>query len=76
MKLGISLPDDEVAFLDREVAAGHATSRSAGIQAALRELREQRLDAEYDAAWREWDGSEDQALWDSTEGGGLTVSAT
>lgn len=75
MKLSISLSDEDVAFLDHEIALGHMASRSAGVQEALRELREQRLDAEYDDAWQEWNGSEDQVLWDSTSGDGLVENA-
>jgi Arc/MetJ-type ribon-helix-helix transcriptional regulator len=39
-QITVRLPDEQVDFLDREVAAGHVSSRAAGVARALR--REQR----------------------------------
>lgn len=36
MQITVRLPDDQVAYLDSEVAGGRATSRAAGIARALR----------------------------------------
>ncbi|MFN8017673.1 MAG: ribbon-helix-helix domain-containing protein [Acidimicrobiales bacterium] len=72
MKLSISLPDDDVAFLDRYATSHDVGSRSAVVQRALRLLRAANLEVAYAAAWEEWDGSEDAAAWDATSGDGAT----
>ncbi|HZM67806.1 MAG TPA: ribbon-helix-helix domain-containing protein [Nakamurella sp.] len=43
-QITVRLPDEQVNYLDAEVAAGHATSRAAAITKALR--REQRIKAD------------------------------
>ncbi len=69
MKLSVSLPDDDVAFLD-EYASDHAlASRSAVVQRALDLLRAMELGPAYAAAWSEWQA--DAALWDATVADGL-----
>jgi Arc/MetJ-type ribon-helix-helix transcriptional regulator len=71
VKLSVSLPDEDVAFLDdyaREIDAG---SRSAVIQYSIRLLRHHRLMAQYAEAMKEWQGTEDAALWDVLTGDGL-----
>jgi Arc/MetJ-type ribon-helix-helix transcriptional regulator len=69
MKLSVSLPDDDVAFLD-EYASDHAlASRSAVVQRAIDLLRAMELGPAYAAAWSEWQA--DAALWDATVADGL-----
>lgn len=71
MKLSVSLPDDDVRFLDR-YAEGHGIeTRSAALQAAVRLLRESELAPAYEAAWSEWDDGDDAALWDRASGDGI-----
>jgi len=67
-KLSISLPDDDVAFLDEL----NAESRSAAVHKAIDLARSLSLVDDYTAAYDEWVGSGDAALWDTVLGDGLT----
>ncbi|MEY9894583.1 Arc/MetJ-type ribon-helix-helix transcriptional regulator [Catenulispora sp. MAP12-49] len=67
-KLSISLPDDDVAFLD-ELDAG---SRSAAIHAAIEVARSMSLVDDYTAAYDEWVESGDAELWEAVVGDGIT----
>lgn len=68
MKLSISLPDDDVAVLDRYAEAAGLSSRSAAIQQAIRMLGDPELDDAYAAAWEEWETSGDADAWRNTCG--------
>ena len=68
MKLSVSLSEKDVEFLDVYITAHDLETRSAGLQAALRALRDLDLQEAYEQAFEEWDGSEDQRLWDTTTG--------
>ena len=71
MKLSVSLPDEDVEFLDAYATAHAAPSRSAVLQEAIRALRLRGLGEAYRAAWEEWSSSDDADLWDPTAGDGL-----
>jgi len=71
MKLSVSLPDEDVEFLDAYASAHATPSRSAVLQEAIRMLRLRDLGEAYRDAWDEWSSSEDAALWDATAGDGL-----
>ena len=71
MKLSISLPDEDLVFLDEYVKKTELPSRSAALQKAVRALRAAELSADYAAAWEEFDADGDAALWDTTVGDGL-----
>ncbi|MFJ6851668.1 ribbon-helix-helix domain-containing protein [Streptomyces sp. NPDC091271] len=75
MKISVSLPQEDVAFVDEYAAKTEADSRSAVIHAAIEALRASNLEADYEAAFAEWDGSEDAAFWDRFSGDGLTDEA-
>ena len=70
MKVSVSLPDDDVAYLDG-YAAKVGQSRSAAVQRAIRLLRAAELGAAYEAAWDEWQAGPDAALWEGAVGDGL-----
>ena len=71
MKLSISLPDDDLEFID-EFAATHAVpGRSAVLQRALRLLKEAELEKQYEAAMDEWYESGENEVWDAVVGDGL-----
>lgn len=72
MKISVSLPQEDVAFVDEYAARRAADSRSAVIHAAIQMLRESALEEEYLAAWDEWYASEDAELWDRTAGDGIS----
>ena len=70
MKLSISLPAEEVGFLDAYARSRGIRSRSGVIQAALRLLRTSQLADDYASAWAEWP-EEDAGTWDRTTGDGV-----
>lgn len=70
MKLSISLPDEDVAFLDAYARALGERSRSAVIQRAVRLLRATELGPAYAEAWEEWEQDEG-AAWESVVADGL-----
>ncbi|GAA0981748.1 hypothetical protein GCM10009555_050380 [Acrocarpospora macrocephala] len=72
MKLSVSLPEEDLAFIDEYVARHRSQSRSAVIHDALNLLREAHLEEAYTVAFEEWDSSEDALLWDSVAGDGLS----
>jgi Arc/MetJ-type ribon-helix-helix transcriptional regulator len=65
MKVSISLPDTDVAFLDRYARTQKIDSRSAVILRAVRLLQATELGEAYAEAWQDWTKSEDGALWDA-----------
>ncbi|MDX3577989.1 MULTISPECIES: ribbon-helix-helix domain-containing protein [unclassified Streptomyces] len=75
MKISVSLPQEDVAFVDEYAARTEADSRSAVIHAAIELLRADQLEAEYAEAFQEWDGSEDAGFWDRFAGDGLADEA-
>jgi Arc/MetJ-type ribon-helix-helix transcriptional regulator len=75
MKVSVSLPEDDVAFLDEYAASGGAGSRSAVVHEAIGLLRTVGLEQAYAAAWDEWGGSEDARLWDATAADGIGDAA-
>jgi Arc/MetJ-type ribon-helix-helix transcriptional regulator len=70
MKVSVSLPDDDVAFLDEYSRTRGYDSRSAVVHKAVRLLRASELGEAYVEAWEEWSSSGDD-LWDSTAADGL-----
>ena len=70
MKLSISLPEEDIGFVDA-YARSHGKSRSGVIQTALRLLRESELADDYAAALAESD-EEDHRTWDRSFADGLT----
>ncbi|MEJ7892535.1 MAG: ribbon-helix-helix domain-containing protein [Solirubrobacteraceae bacterium] len=71
MKISVSLSEKDVAVLDEYARTSGVGTRSAAVQHAVRLLRHPHLGDQYEAAWKEWEESEDAALWDSTVGDGL-----
>jgi Arc/MetJ-type ribon-helix-helix transcriptional regulator len=73
MKVSVSLPDDDVEFLDAYAEAQGFASRSAALHKAVRLLRASELGPSYEQAWDEWLAGEDAGLWESTTGDGLSA---
>ena len=65
MKLIVSLPDDDVNFLDSYADRAGFASRSAVVHQALLLLRLSDLGAAYEDAWTTWEASDDSTLWDA-----------
>ncbi len=72
MKLSVSLPDDDVGYLDDYAKAKGLPSRSAVVHKAVRLLRATELGVAYEQAWTEWAESGDADLWDATASDGLS----
>jgi Arc/MetJ-type ribon-helix-helix transcriptional regulator len=71
MKVSVSLPEEDVGFLDEYVLAQGIGSRSAAVHRAVRLLRAAELGSAYEEAWTEWSASGDDELWESTVSDGL-----
>ena len=72
MKLSVSLPDEDVEFLDAYASEQGYASRSAVLHRAVRLLRGAELGAAYEDAFIEWEQSGEAESWDGTAGDGLT----
>jgi Arc/MetJ-type ribon-helix-helix transcriptional regulator len=70
--MSISLPDEDVEFVDDYASRRGLSSRSSVLHKAIDLLRESELESAYDSAFAEWDASEDADLWDRVTGDGLT----
>ena len=71
MKVSVSLPSEDVRFLDDYAREQGLESRSAAVHRAVRLLRTAELSGTYEAAWEEWAAQDDGTLWESTTGDGL-----
>lgn len=71
MKLSVSIPDDDLEFIDRYASEHGVSSRSQVVQRAVSLLRAVDLGDDYAAAWAEWETSE-AAEWESTVADGLS----
>ena len=70
MKVSISLPDDDVEFLDAYADREGIPSRSAALHVAVRLLRASELGPAYESAWAEWDAGDDHDPWETTTADG------
>ena len=73
MKLSVSLPDEDVEFLDQYAKTQGYDSRSAVVHRAVRLLRSTELGDAYADAWSEWSESDEAAGWDAVAGDGLAT---
>jgi Arc/MetJ-type ribon-helix-helix transcriptional regulator len=71
MKVSVSLPDEDVEFVDEYARTRGFGSRSAVLHKAVRLLRTADLGNAYADAWQEWEDSGEAELWDSASGDGL-----
>jgi len=71
MKVSVSLPGEDVEFLDLYAREQGLDSRSAALQRAVRLLRVSELDASYESAWDEWTAPGNAEVWDATVADGL-----
>jgi Arc/MetJ-type ribon-helix-helix transcriptional regulator len=65
MKVSISLPDDDVEFLDAYAQSQGIESRSAVVHKAVRMLRVSELGDAYEAAFTSWEDEGEAAAWDA-----------
>ena len=71
MKLSVSLPDKDIAFIDQYIAEHGERSRSAVIRKALDVLLTEQLVEDYVEAFRKWEASGEEEVWDVAAGDGL-----
>jgi antitoxin MazE9 len=71
VKLSVSLPDEDIAYIDDYAHRSGAPSRSSVLHKALALLRLSELESAYASAWEEWRASGDHEVWSSTTGDGL-----
>jgi len=75
MKVSVSLPDEDVAYIDEYARRKGPASRSAVLHRAVTLLRMSELEEAYGAAFDEWNQSDEAKLWDRAVGDGLTDAA-
>ena len=71
MKVSVSLPDEDVKFLDSYAQAQGLPSRSAVLHKAVRLLRGVELAPAYEDAFASGEESDAAADWDATAGDNL-----
>lgn len=71
MKVSISLPREDIEFLDAYVHDQRRPSRSAAVHDAIAVLRAARLQSDYAAAFDEWEQAGEAAVWEAVTGDGL-----
>lgn len=70
--MSVSLPDEDVEFLDAYAQSQGISSRSAVVHKAVRLLKANELGAAYEDAWEAWSRDGDADLWETTAGDGMT----
>jgi Arc/MetJ-type ribon-helix-helix transcriptional regulator len=71
MKLSISLPDEDVEFLDSYAETQGYLSRSAVVHRAVRLLQASQLGTAYEDAWQEWSEAGESEAWEPATSDGL-----
>ena len=71
MKVSVSLPEEDVAFLDAYAQSQGIESRSAVVHKAVRMLRASELSEAYEEAFTSWDDEGEDAIWDVVVADGL-----
>ena len=71
MKVSVSLPNEDVEYLDSYARQQRLPSRSAALQKAVRLLRASELGAAYESAWDEWEASGEAEAWERMAHEGL-----
>jgi metal-responsive CopG/Arc/MetJ family transcriptional regulator len=71
MKVSISLPDDDVEFLDAYAQSQGIESRSAVVHKAVRMLRVSELAEAYEEAFTSWADEGEAAVWEVVTADGL-----
>lgn len=70
--MSVSLPDEDVEFLDTYAREHDVGSRSAALHSAVKLLIASQLGDAYADAWREWEESGESQTWEPTVADGLT----
>jgi Arc/MetJ-type ribon-helix-helix transcriptional regulator len=70
MKVSVSLPGEDIEFLDAYARERGLESRSAALQRAVRLLRTAEMGAAYESAWDEWARGGNDVAWDAVAADG------
>lgn len=65
MKVSVSIPEEDVEFLDTYTKTHRISSRSAALHRAIRLLRASELGDAYAAAFTEWSDDSTNDAWDN-----------
>jgi len=71
MKVSISLPEDDIEFLDSYAHAQGIASRSAAMHKAVSLLRAAQLGTAYEDAWESWAAAGEADAWETAAGDGM-----
>jgi Arc/MetJ-type ribon-helix-helix transcriptional regulator len=71
MKVSVSLPNEDIEFLDSYASSQGIMSRSAAVHVAVRLLKASELGPDYEEAWSEWSRGDDGKSWEITASDGL-----
>lgn len=71
MKISVSLPEEDVGFVDEYVERTGSSSRSAAIHDAIALLRNASLEDAYLVAWDEWESGGEADVWEIVVGDGV-----
>lgn len=71
MKVSVSLPVEDLEFLDRHASLHALGSRSAAVRQAVRALRIAELSDSYQQAWEGWADGPDANSWERTSADGV-----
>jgi Arc/MetJ-type ribon-helix-helix transcriptional regulator len=69
--MSVSLPAEDVAYIDEYAQRVGAQSRSSVLHEAVALLRMSELETAYTAAFQEWNDADDRELWDNAVSDGL-----
>jgi Arc/MetJ-type ribon-helix-helix transcriptional regulator len=75
VKLSVSLPEDDVAFVDEYARRRGSASRSSVVHRAIELLRMAELEDAYADAFDEWERTGQAEEWDAASGDGITGAA-
>ena len=67
----MSLPPEDVEFLDGYARSQGVGSRSAVVRRAVGLLRASELGSAYEEAWQEWVDSGEETAWETAVGDGI-----
>lgn len=73
MKVSVSLPEEDVEFLDTYAREHRVASRSAVLHRAVGLLRAAELSSDYAAAFEEWTKESENEIWGTVISDGLTA---
>ena len=71
MKVSVSLPSDDISFVDAYARRRGNASRSSVLHQAIELLRLSEMEQSYSEAWDEWADGDDAKLWEHTTTDGI-----